>query len=1016
MKIRNQLITICLITLILIQSFTYFGHDYLTSVNAQGIPTEEWGVFFGTIGNIEFTINSSGLAVRILGPREFFEGYAENNTSFLNSTITEDHYYYNVRDGSLHYPYRDYYPYDSYTIEVHSPGYSPFGPPQKIVMKNIAAPSIAGDYTFFIYTADTLTITGKPDFSTATSENVTIPVSMREDASSISGIIYDITDEDPPIPTPGIIYAKEVSTGAMARAYTDPSTGFFNITGLYEGDYVVTAMAGFCNITNYAYAPTEFREIVNVSRGTKHHLSSFPLYRGGVIYGNITYLNASSTPSFPMRSIDDNAWFFRLGIKHLNYTVQAYGEDGKLAGEYKGISQGDKTWDPFRIDGLNYSGLAKQKYKLKVQIFGYVQERAVDVNVLSYEEKHQINIYVKSGGLITGIIKLPETPRNLELYASGKNTGALFGGNILAEAYNIRGELKGITVSNRTFANDTVTYADQDEIRFYILGFSDFYNKTDSGIWGKKDSGLESQQYYVRVFLNGFVQLRDAPVTVSLGHNSTVIIECITGGVLKIVIESVDAAAPQDQAKKVPWSFPKRLMRVWLTDEQSNGRGEVFDLRTEDIPLIWPTSAHNYKVETTNVTVWYVGNNWSVDNIIYFGAIPNAVSNGTYPIKAYTYGYVEVMSSSVTVELPTIFELGERPRIITSIVRLQQGAGIRGNIFFMHSYINVPITERVHITVNVKTESGSLMGVQMGIEEPGAKYTSFSIYGLYEFKPSGYQTPDHFYYVLESGHRIKDYGLEPGTYSIEVEEFGFDSRFVQTEEKKITLSSLNEVEETFFEVEKLVLAYGVIYGYSMRKDLIPLSWVQVVSTNRSTMSLDGEFKLYLPGGVHSLDFFVPGYNPEGRIVTIYNASSMDVRLFQSGAPFLTRFSEPPQNLFTIFVNQAITKNESVGYIISSKIDADLIEPESIQIEWSSDKGTLNSTEGSSVVWSIPNEISSENCTITSKASIPKYGTVERKLVLNPANVPEFSTMELTALMFIISITIALSSVRRKEYF
>jgi hypothetical protein len=1001
--------------LILIQSFTYFGHDYITSVNAQGIPTEEWGVFFGTIGNIEFTINSSGLAVRILGPREFFEGYAENNTSFLNSTITEDNYYYNVWDGSLHYPYLDYYPYDSYRIEVHSPGYSPFGPPQKIIMKNMAAPSIAGDYTFVIYTANSLTLTGEPDFSNADTENVTIPVSMREDASSISGVIYDITDEDPPIPAPGIVYAKEVSTGATARAYIDASSGFFNITGLYEGDYVVSATAGFCDITHHAYAPTEFREIVNVSRGTEHHLSSFPLYRGGVIYGNITYLNSSSTPSFPMRSIDDNGWFSKLGITHLNYSIQAYGEDGKLAGEYKGVSQGDKTWDPFRIDGLNYSGLSKQKYKLKVQIFGYIQERAVDVNVLSYEETHQIDIYVKCGGLITGKIKLPETPRNLELYTTGNNTGALFGGNIIAEAYNIRGELKGLTVLNRTFTNGTVAYADQDEIRFYILGFSDFYNKTYSGIWNRKDFGLESGQYYIRVFLNGFVQLMDEPVTVSLGHNSTVVVECITGGIVKMVIESVDAASPQSQVEKVPWSFPKRLMRVWLNDEQSNDRGEVFDLRTEDIPLIWPTSTCRYKVGKSNVTVWYVGNNWSLDNIIYYGAIPNAVSNGTYPIKAYTYGYVEVMSSSVTVELPTIFELGKRPRIITGIVWLQQGAGIKGTVFFMHSYINVPITERAHITVNVKTESGSLMGVQMGVEEPGAKYTSFSIYGLYEFKPSGYQIPDHFYYVLESGHRIKDYGLEPGTYSIEVGEFGFYSRFVQTEEKKVTLSSLNEVEETFFEMEKLVLAYGVIYGYSMRKDLIPLSWVQVVSTDRSTTSLDGEFKLYLSDGVHSLDFFVPGYNPEGRIVTIYNASSMDVKLFQSGAPFLTSFSEPPQNLFTIFVNHAITKDECIDYVISSKLDAALIEPESVQIEWSSDKGTLNSTEGSCVCWSIPVEISSENCSITSKASIPEYGVLEKKLVLNPADVPEFSTMTLTTLVFITSIVIALSSVRRKEY-
>ncbi|MCW4032434.1 MAG: hypothetical protein NWF08_03470 [Candidatus Bathyarchaeota archaeon] len=1023
---KNYLAVALSIVLALTPNLTVIHNGFMANVEAQMTPSESWGIFFGTEGDIEFTINHSGLAVRIMVPREFLDGYSENGTFFLNSTIIDDRYYYRVLDGLIHYPRRDYYPYNSYTIEIYSPEYSIFNPPQKIFMKDITAPQFAGDYTFTIYTANALNSSGLPDFSTAIVENVTLPVSMREDPSSVSGYIFDNSDFCN-IAAEGIVYAREMNNGSLARAYVNSTTGFFNITGLYEGVYNLTASAGYCSATGYSYALSKyFQQNYTVSKGTNYEIGSFPLNRGARISGNITYLNASSTPNFPMRSIDDNAWFSRLGIGYLNYTVEAYDLMGNLVGEYYGSSPGDQTQDPYWINGTKYSGfgprsrLLPKVYDLKFWVFGYVQNDLIRVTVSSYGENHtDKDVYLKSGGVITGIIRLPETPRYIESFTTGNNSGALLGGNILAEAMNIRGELRGLTVLNRTFANGTVFYADEDEIRFYILGFSDFYNSTYSGIWGKEDYGLDSGQYYIRVFLNGFEQLEDEAVTLSLGHNSTVVIEVLVGGIVKIIVESVNFNPATNKAHPVPWQFPGRFLRVWLGSfQRSVGNGEIFDLHTDDIPLIWPTTTYWYNVEESRVVIWYVGNNWPIDQIIFNGAIPNAVANGTYGLRGHTYGHVQVKGSSVSIELSPIFEIGAHWQIVTGTIWLQRGAGIEGFVYFMQNGLNVPLNEKTFITINIETKKGQSLGAQIGAIEAGAYFTEFSIFGFYNWSMNtAYQIPDHFYYVTPSGNRMIDYGLDAGTYYIAVEDFGFDSRFTQIEGNvKVHFQSIHEKISLSLEVEKMGLIYGNVYGYTMMAEVVPLSWVHVASSDHSTTSLDGEFRLFLLGGTHTIDFSIPGYSPEGQIVSIHNGGELGliVVLDQSGLPFPSSFIEVSPNLLTINIHAATSNEKGTEYVFVSYIDPTLIEPESVQIEWNSDKGTLNSTKGSCVCWSIPIEISSENCSLTSRASIPEYGVIEKRFVLNPVNVPEFSSIALIMLVFMASIIISLAMIKRKS--
>ena len=137
MKLKfTHVISIFIIAVILINTILA-EHSVFTHANTIVSPSKSWGIFFNTQGDIEFTINHSGFAVMILAPREFLEGHLENDTSFLNSTITNDYYYYKVLDLAIHFPYKDY---DPYRIEIHNAsapgGYGMFNPPQKIIFKN----------------------------------------------------------------------------------------------------------------------------------------------------------------------------------------------------------------------------------------------------------------------------------------------------------------------------------------------------------------------------------------------------------------------------------------------------------------------------------------------------------------------------------------------------------------------------------------------------------------------------------------------------------------------------------------------------------------------------------------------------------------------------------------------------------------------------------------------------------------------------------------------------------------
>jgi len=89
--------------------------------------------------------------------------------------------------------------------------------------------------------------------------------------------------------------------------------------------------------------------------------------------------------------------------------------------------------------------------------------------------------------------------------------------------------------------------------------------------------------------------------------------------------------------------------------------------------------------------------------------------------------------------------------------------------------------------------------------------------------------------------------------------------------------------EVKFAVYRMGTVSGIIYGYDTRGYPVPLSWA-IASTNlRSTPSLDGSYRLYLPEGTYVVRYSAPMYvDQTSTPITIVGSSSYarDVILVQ----------------------------------------------------------------------------------------------------------------------------------------
>jgi len=958
-----------LVVLVLTAVLGFSGPVAVHAQAASITPSSYWGVFFGTEGDVTIIVKQPGIAVRIGIPREFIAPHVENDTAFLSSTITDDYFYYLVTDDSLHYPYKEDAPF---RVEIHNPQYVIFNPPQYIFMKNLHAPSVAGIYNFTIYIAVNLSPYGRPIFPPRPSENLSVPVSMREDPSSISGYILDPPSPSFPggisIRANGTVYATEVDTGARARAYVNPHTGYYNLTGLWApGVYKLEASAGYCNKTGFAYLLTELPQPVMLKKTENLLQINITLSRGCRINGTVFY----TTPSGESINSLDNPWLKNLGFNVLNYTVEAYDSKGRLVGGYSNVSA-NKMSDNFTITGLEYVGFGPGVYNLKAWVFAYTQGVTTVPTLIMPESSVTANITLVYGGVISGKIRLPETPRESEMATLSTTTDTYYGGHVIIEAFDPSGFLKGLTLINGTGMDGTTLYANSKIVKFYILGFSEFYNKTLSGVWRQKDYGLEESPYSIRIWLRGYIQPSIAYVTLAKGGNSTVEIWVTRTGAVKTTVVSWSTHPPTGKPQSiVAWRF--WLQGYWLRIYYYES-ATMTPIGYADKQLLPGPDVNEF---SANVT--YTGNNWPLDLIIYHGSLPSSVSEGDYLVKAFTYGYVQRRGSTVWVQSG----MGAR-----ASVYLQLGAGVNGTVAIKKDVLySTPLTENVFVRIEARTPTGLLLGAQILSIPAGNIGFIFRVYGFCG-------GTNHFYFVAPDGTRLNDYGLEQGTYLIQVLDFGFTYKYRQTIQVSVDLPGIDFIVSVYFDANRLGKIWGAVRGLNATGSPVPLSWVTIDTAPSWAFTQDGLYVIHMPEGTYTFIYSAPGYVSQSYTVIVTGSSETEVNIIlnQAGTPF---------SLVQLrFVLQGTGEATQPSYIITAKTYINGVLSDLAEYTWTCNGGYLNSTGGKAVEWTCGNSTGISTYSISARASVPGYGEAFGLVTISVTPVSEFSSLQLLLILLL----------------
>jgi hypothetical protein len=885
---------------------TIFLLSLMIALNVFGYvtikPSRRWGIFFGTTGSVKVDITDPGFAVRVIVPRPFLQGTVENDTSHVTSDISYDYFYYSLIDQSLHYPYD---PNSPYTIEIWNPPqyfspdcngiFSNFTTPKYILLQKLTAPNIAGIYNFTVYIAN-IGPNNKPIFPLLPSKILPVPVSMREDPSYITGYIYDPMDAKV-IKAKGVVYAIETTTRQVGRAFVNATTGFFNLTGLYAGEYQLEGSAAYFPGTGYAYAITKSAFTVRVGKGSGVALDKFLLLRGCTINGRITYTDQLNNPINPL----DSPYLKALNYHGLNYTVEAYDSSGQIVAsktyesknipteEFSLVLREGAVCVGYPANSTEYAGFGPETYTIRIWVYGFVLPQTQFKRAILSGYGTFVNVgesRLPYGGALSGKIRLfspltgtLETPKQGENMAFGSQTGKYFGGNVLIQVYS-GGILRGLTVYNRTLPGGVVRYADYSSgdqtylLRFYVLGFSEYYNHSYSGTWmigsspgpSPWDYGLEAGTYTIRLWIRGYSIAEVKDVTLGVGANTTVTVNAFRGGAAEVTINSynVRPGTRTPQAAQT-WRHldmcPPPRIRVYFYNVSTGELGYAESILRLGLPGISATMA----------TLNFTGHNWTTDEIVFQGYVPTTLNTGSYILKAYTYGYIQ--SREVTTYVfPGILSA-------TSFI-LVIGCGINGNVPLMMNGILVSLTENTVMRPQVILDS-YLKGVDVVNAGTGVSLFSFNTYGFYG--------RGHFFYVDEMGARWTDYGLDVGSpYKINVPVFGYDRKFYQSIQINVYLTELGGEVGVNFRMQRMIKIYGVVTGdtFTGVPPVRPLEWAKIAANSDATYTFDGDYALHLyPSGSVQVTYTIPGYKSVTILVTTNDQSEMNVNLAESGAPF-----------------------------------------------------------------------------------------------------------------------------------
>jgi len=670
---------------------------------------------------------------------------------------------------------------------------------------------------------------------------------------------------------------------------------------------------------------------VAVSAGQNQGGIVVQLVRAPQVCGLIEYRNGGASLS---HSLTGHPYLPATGLKVLNITVEGVdsqqhiyrnmtlSQDGG-SDAFKLITGSNVSYvatDPY---GTEFAGLppagssATYVLNLNVWITGYVQ-----VNLDGSPETVTVTIstsplpgsstpcptpfpnpiLMRVGGVISGTIQLLngetlETPDQAEasLPLPRPPTDALFGGNILIQAMDHSGILRAVTVINGTYPNGTTIYKDSSLLPFTLFGFSEYFNHTWSGAWDQHDNGLPPDQgYSIQVFIRGYEMQTLNSIHLDLGsHVANVTVKMTRGGAFQIGVTSYDNRFGTRALQAAqPFLFlnleiPVRA-RTYFYDSSGFEVGYVECIIRTGVAqpdrLCRMGAPNQPGSQQNSFTVIFAGQNWNLRDIWFYGDAPTHIRNDTYTIKTYTLGYVWQYGPSQAPNDLLGFAQVRIPLLIGDEI------DITGPVFVNLELLgNLP--ENAY-AIGQAFGNGGLTGAVPGNFTTGTPTLSFPIFGfggmissanvvtggVSSIKAGGIEGQGHFFYVTgyvpeETTPTIVyfDYGLDNGTYTAQVPEFGFDWHFMQpVPPSTVTFNDL--FLETGVVMEDILMATIVsisVFGQANLPtfNIAPLTWVQVTASNstftRTVTTLDGDYAgpgaLFLPAGNYGITFSEPAY-------------------------------------------------------------------------------------------------------------------------------------------------------------
>ncbi len=726
--------------------------------------------------------------------------------------------------------------------------------------------------------------------------------------------------------------------------------GVFKLTGLAPGNYYVEGSAGV-DLDGAAYSLTYLGSqlaptVVNVSPNLPTGMGHLPLLRAPLFCGMINYEPNGGLTTIPSltgatnllnagfeKFIEPPPWLSTNAFE-LNITVEATDGLGHVF-RFRGVASGTSS-DSFEIitgTGVNYVGsdpygtefaglpsfddVSPSGYSLAVKVFvsGYVQHAPATATVFGPTDSglppscsNQVGVNFGPspvemwvGGLISGTLQfcntqplqpcqLGESPHDAEASLPiGVVTDSLFGGNVVVEAFDNLGILRGLTVINGTMPNGKTGYKSCNftdtcaSVPFFITGFSEYFNHSLSGTWREKDYGFPDGTYSLQMYVRGYQLTSTNVISIFNGSDQTASVYLTRGGAFQVDVSSADNRfGTRAIQARLQWRFlnstiPVRA-RVYFYSASGITVGYVEALLeigsgiTNELGVISFT--------TTDFKVIFAGQNWSLREIWFYGDIPTHVTNDTYTIKAYTLGYVRQFQNGILVQNQLV---GFNQGLITLFIGNELDTTVP---LFSSPQSFTPTPEYDHVIGQVF--SAGLSGAEMANLTAGVPTLQFNVFGFggMELSNSGICNTNvllvgkmkicgqgHFFYVAPDGTQYSDYGLDLGTYTSKVPEFGFTAHFMQPS-TPVPVKFADLLLQTGIVVKALRMALimqgsgSFVLGYNdhlpcpVQLCVVPLSWAQVTAGNytysRRVPTVDGTYDgvdaLFLPAGIYNITF------------------------------------------------------------------------------------------------------------------------------------------------------------------